>query len=154
LSFADDTTVFLSDSDPASLFNRANKSLDAIFNWFCANKLSLNASKTQYMVIQPTTKTSDLSFRCLTINDVKLSRATSCKFLGIKIDESLSWKKQMLNINSKISRALFTMKQVKFSLPKESLRTLYLIHPHLTYGILAWGNAKTNLLHKTEILQK
>jgi hypothetical protein len=62
----------------------------------------------------------------------------------------------MLNINSKISRALFIMKQVKFSLPKESLRTLYfsLIHPHLTYGILAWGYAKTNLLHKTEILQK
>jgi hypothetical protein len=48
------------------------------------------------------------------------------------------------------------MKQVKFSLPKESLRTLYfsLIHPHLTYGILAWGNAKTKLLHKTDILQK
>ena len=156
LSFADDTTVFLSDSDPASLFNRANKSLDAIFNWFCANKLSLNASKTQYMVIQPTNKTSDLSLRSLTINGVKLSRATSCKFLGIKIDESLCWKKQMLNINSKISRALFTMKQVKFSLPRESLRTLYfsLIHPHLTYGILAWGNAKTNSLHKTEILQK
>ena len=52
LSFADDTTVFLSNSNPSRLFNRANTSMDAIFNWFCANKLSLNATKTQYMAIQ------------------------------------------------------------------------------------------------------
>ena len=51
LSFADDTTVFLSDNDPTRLFNRANESMNAIFNWFCANRLSLNASKTHYMVI-------------------------------------------------------------------------------------------------------
>ena len=55
LSFADNTTVFLSDSNPSRLFNRANTSMDTILNWFCANKLSLNASKTQYMVIQPHT---------------------------------------------------------------------------------------------------
>ena len=156
LSFADDTTVFLSDTDPTNLFNRANASLEAIFNWFCANKLSLNATKTQYMVMQPTTKNRDISSHSLTINNVILSQATSCKFLGITIDESFSWKKQLSSVNSKISRALFAIKQVKFSLPKDSLRTLYfsLIHPHLTYGILAWGNATANLLNKTTILQK
>ena len=156
LSFADDTMVFLSDSNSTNLFKRANTSLDARFDWFCANKLSLNAAKTQYMLIQPNTKTHNLSNHYLSINGVQLSQATSCKFLGITIDESLCWKKHILNINSKISRALFTIKQIKFALPRESLRTLYfaLIHPHLTYGILAWGNANTNLLHKAEILQK
>ena len=45
---------------------------------------------------------------------------------------------------------------IKFSLPKHCLRTLYfaLIHPHLTYGILAWGNSKATLLNKTDTLQK
>jgi hypothetical protein len=156
LSFADDTTVFLSDADPASLFHRANSSLKAIFNWFCANKLALNATKTQYMVIQPATKKRDLSDYSITINGEILSQATSCKFLGITIDDSFCWKKHLSNINSKISRALFAIKQIKFSLPKYSLRILYfsLIHPHLTYGILAWGNASANLLNKTSILQK
>ena len=72
------------------------------------------------------------------------------------IDESLSWNKHILNINSKLSRALFVIKQVKFYLPKDSLHTLYysLLHPHITYGILAWGNAKASLLRKTQILQK
>ena len=156
VSFADDTTVFLSDSDPISLFNRANQSLDAIFNWFCANKLSLNATKTQYMLIQPSSKFLNLDQYKLSINGNTLTRANSCKFLGITIDESLCWQKHLSRINSKISRALFVIKQVKFSLPVESLHTLYyaLLHPHLLYGILSWGNAKSNILHKTEILHK
>ena len=105
LSFADDTTVFLSDSNPTCLFNRANTSMDAIFNWFCANKLSLNATKTQYMAIQPPSKTFDLSTYNLIIDNVILTQTTSCKFLGITIDESLSWNKHILNINSQILSA-------------------------------------------------
>ena len=87
-----------------------------------------------------------------------LTKANSCKFLGIIIDESLSWKPQLSSINSKISRAIFAIEQVKFTLPLDSLhvRTLYyaLIHLHLIYGLLAWGNANLNLLHQTDILQK
>ena len=86
LSFADDTTVFLSDSGPSRLFNRANTSMDAILNWFCANKLFLNVTKTQYMVIQPPTKTFDLSAHNLIIDNMVLTQATSCKCLGITID--------------------------------------------------------------------
>ncbi len=48
------------------------------------------------------------------------------------------------------------IKQVKNFLPMECLRTLYfaIVHPHLTYGILAWGNASSSALQKTTILQK
>ena len=87
---------------------------------------------------------------------VVLSQATHCKFIGITIDESLSWKQHVSSISSKISRALFAIKQLKFTLPKESLLTLYfsLLHPYITYGILAWGNASTNILLITETLHK
>ena len=158
LSFADDTTIFLSDKDPEHLFHWANISLSAIFNWFRANKLrvSLNAAKTQYLVIQSHNRKQNISAYNLKIDDVVLTKANSCKFLGIIIDESLSWKPQLSSINSKISSAIFAIKQVKFTLPLDSLRTLYyaLIHPHLIYGLLAWGNANLNLLYKTDILQK
>jgi len=53
LSFADDTTVFMSDDDPIQLFSRANACINDLFDWFCANKLSLNTRKTNYMLIQP-----------------------------------------------------------------------------------------------------
>ena len=156
LSYADDTTVILSNSDPFVLFRDSNLALDNLFNWFCANKLSLNATKTQYMIIRPPTNKTDVSQQNLSINGVCLTQASECKFLGIIIDESLSWKKHILRINSKISRALFAIKQVKFSLPKDSLRTLYfsLIHPHLIYGLLAWGSANNTLIRKTVTIQK
>jgi hypothetical protein len=56
----------------------------------------------------------------------------------------------------KISRALFVIKQIKNVIPKESLRTLYFatIHPHLSYGILASGNASSAILNKTNVLRK
>jgi len=90
LSFADDTTVFLSDSDKVNLFDRANKCVDNLFHWFCANKLSLNTKKTHYMVIQSPGTNTDLSTCNLSINGVYLSRVSDCKFLGITIDESLT----------------------------------------------------------------
>jgi len=81
---------------------------------------------------------------------------TSTKFLGIIIDENLTWKYHVKHVNSKVSRALFLIKQVKHVLPSESLRTLYysLIHPHLSYGIVAWGNADTNIIKQSVMIQK
>ena len=102
------------------------------------------------MVINPPHKNLDLSAHSLKIDNVILSKVTSCKFLGITLDESLSWRKQLSSINSKISKALFVIKQVKFSLPIESLHTL-LVAPS---AFLAWGNAKNNLLQKTQTIQK
>ena len=62
----------------------------------------------------------------------------------------------LAHFNKKISGALFSIVQAKNNLPKASLRTLYfaLIEPHLSYGILAWGNGNKKTLHKTEMLQK
>ena len=61
LSFADDTTVFMSDDDPIQLFSRANACINDLFDWFCANKLSLNTRKTNYMLIQPPNKKYNFS---------------------------------------------------------------------------------------------
>ena len=67
-------------------------------------------TKAQYVVIQHPTNTFDVSAHNLIIDNVVLTRATSCAFLGITIDESLSWNKHILNINSQLSRALFVIK--------------------------------------------
>ena len=149
LSFADDTTVFMPDEDPKQLFSRANACINDLFDWFCANTLSLNTRKTNYVLIQPPNRKYDFSNLNLSVNGNTLSREESCKFLGIYIDESLSWKKHFKYIHSRISRSLFAMKQSKVFLPKESLRTL--MNSHIVYGILSWGNAKHDILNKTHL---
>ena len=162
LSFADDTTLLVSKPDIDSLFAEANLEVNKLYNWFCANKLSLNAKKTKYTVIKPHSKRCNLADMSLKIDGTQLTRIgndceeTSTKFLGIHIDDSLSWKNHISNVNSKMARAIFAIKQVKKFLPYESLRTLYyaLVHPHLSYGILAWGNANSSYINKTFLLQK
>ena len=78
------------------------------------------------------------------------------QFLGIGIDDSLSWKHHIARVNQKVSRALFSIKQLKHIIPYSCLKNLYhaLIQPHLSYGISLWGNANRSLLHHTIILQK
>ena len=162
LSFADDTSLFISDSNIDNLFQRANTEINNLFNWFCANRLSLNPSKTKYIIIKSPKQKCNTTGLNIMINNTHLSQVgkhyeeQSTKFLGVHIDESLSWKYHLQHVNKKISRSLWIMKQVKHILPADSMRTLYftLIHPQITYGILAWGNACKSVLNRTIILQK
>lgn len=162
LSFADDTTIYMSHSNMEELFRQANQNVNKIFNWFCANKLSLNANKTKYIIMRPSSKPCSTENRKVCINGTPLSQVGinhqehACKFLGIFIDEFINWKHHVKFINTKIARSLFIIKQVKHFLPYESLRTLYftLIHPYLSYGITVWGSASSDVFRRTIILQK
>ena len=49
--FDDDTTVFASDSDINNVHATVNRGLAGVDNWLKSNRLSLNASKTSYMII-------------------------------------------------------------------------------------------------------
>jgi hypothetical protein len=162
VSFADDTTLFMSNSDVTQLFSEVNTQINNLFNWFCANKLSLNANKTKYIVIRHNHMHCDLTGLNINIDNIPLKRIgndcdeKAAKFLGIHIDEHLTWKYHIAHVNTKVSRTLFFIKQVKNILPRNSMRTLYfaLVHSHFTYGLLAWGNASKAALHRSIILQK
>ena len=63
LSFADDTTLYLSHSDIASLYSNANRHINNLYDWFCANKLSLNAQKkTNILLSDQNTNNAILAF--------------------------------------------------------------------------------------------
>ena len=68
---------------------QVNKEINNLFTWFCANKLSLNANKTKYILIRPKQKRCDLSTLNIYINNMELNRiGHDCeekvaKFLGI-----------------------------------------------------------------------
>ena len=161
LSFADDTSLYLSDSNIENLYSNANIQLNQLYDWFCANRLSLNPNKTKFIILRTPKQLPNTTGLKLCIDGIPLTQIganfteKSTKFLGLHIDELLSWKPHLSHINKKISYAIFVIKQVKNFLPMECLRTLYfaIVHPHLTYGILAWGNASSSALKRTTILQ-
>jgi len=89
--FADDTNIFLSTKNAAHLFPTTNEELDHLSCWFKAKKLSLNIKKTHYMLFSGHNYRSTLAPNVL-LDGVKLLSATSTKFLGVNIDNTLSWK--------------------------------------------------------------
>ena len=51
--FADDTNLLCSDRNPSMLRKKMNEDLKLIFEWLCANRLSLNVSKTEFIILKP-----------------------------------------------------------------------------------------------------
>ena len=91
--FADDTTILFSDKDISSKVDLINTELKEVTNWFKTNKLSVNASKTNFMIMGTTHQTSKPKTNIKVILDnVELSRVNKTKFLGVLIDEHLTWK--------------------------------------------------------------
>ena len=162
LSFADDTTLYMSNSNLNELFLEANSTINDLFQWFCANRLSLNPTKTKYTIIRPFQQQCNITGLNVSINNTVIQRVgndceeKATKFLGIYIDENLTWRHHIANVNKRISSALFSINQVKHILPKDCLRTLYysLIHSHLSYGLLAWGNCNRESLCRAVNIQK
>ena len=93
IMFADDTNLFFSHSDINVLFEKLNKELTNVMDCFNANKLSLNFKKTKYSFFRKSSRKDNIPPRTpnLNINGLTVERETSGKFLGVWIDENLTW---------------------------------------------------------------
>ena len=78
---------------------------------------------------------------------VSLESKVYIKYLGVLIDQNLSWKYHIDSIVTKISKNVGLIKKLRHSVPRPILLNIYnsLIQPYLTYGLAAWGQARKNL---------
>lgn len=90
------------------------------------------------------------------INGIEIEKVTEIKFLGITIDNKLSWKSHIGHIQRKISKNIAIINKAKYVLNYKALYILYssLILSYLTYGIEVWGNNYKSSLHSLVTLQK
>jgi hypothetical protein len=153
--FADDTTILYSHENIESQINLVNKELKEVSNWFKANKLSINASKTNYMLLGIPHITSAKQTDIILDNTI-LERVQHTQFLGVLIDECLTWKWHIDCVSKTISRNIGVMNKLKHFIPDRILYTLYctLILPYLNYCILIWGSTCKTYLNKLVKLQK
>ena len=128
IMFADDTNLFFEKTDLRILISMVNNKLKKIYEWFNANKLSLNAEKTKYSLFDKPSKTDGLRLLLLKvlINDKEIERVGSIKFLGVLLDEHLSWKEHIRYTENKIAKNIGLLYKAKPFLGKHSLLTLYI----------------------------
>ena len=76
------------------------------------------------------------------IDDKVINRVNKTKFLGVFIDENLTWKENVKYITTKLSKSIAIMYRTSVMLNKNSIRLLYctLFLPYLSYCVEIWRN--------------
>ena len=129
--------------------------------WFQANKLTVNLSKTKFILFgsrqRPTNSTitrleQDLNLKL----GRQIDRVTHTKFLGLVLDENLSWRFHIDSISRKIAKSIGILYRARHYLNLDSLKNLYysFIYSHISYGTLIWGSNYKSKLLPIHLLQK
>ena len=141
--FADDTTIYSSSENINDLQYSVKNDMNALLDWFCANKLSLNVAKTNFIIFNAKRTTACNYINKLDLGNEAIHLVTCTKFLGIYIDEDLEWSAHIDHVAKKISSGCYAIRSAKHLLSAENLRALYfsLVHSHLSYGNMVWGSA-------------
>ena len=154
--YADDTHLTYADNDICSIEASLNQDLSNINRWLIANKLTLNMTKTEFMLIGSRQKLNSLSaFPALEINGTQLNRVNFTKSLGVLIDENLTWSNHINAITKKISSGIGSIKRISHCVPPATLHTIYhgLVQSHFDYCSVVWGNHRehTILLNRERV---
>jgi len=155
VNFADDTNLFASSTNLTELETKVNSDLIILNEWFKANKLSVNANKT-YFIIFHRKKELDTTKVEIKLDGTPLKQSDSTVFLGMTIDSKLNWKLHTSKLSNKLASGNYVLSQLKHILPQHCLKLLYntLIHIYLTYGIIHWGKTYETSLDRIIKQQK
>ena len=105
--YADDTHLTLAGNSANSIELNLNKDLASIREWLIAYKLTLNKSKTEFMLIGSRQRLrSFVHSPSLKIGGAQISQVPSTKSLGIYIDENLTWNVHIENLSKKIASGI------------------------------------------------
>lgn len=154
--FADDTTLYTSAEGMSELRQLMESDLNILSDWFCANKLSLNVQKTNFLIFKSKNCKCHNHPDTLQLGNQIIHRLHSTKFLGIFIDDKLDWTDHIQHVVKKVASGVYALNAAKNILNVASLKTLYysLVHPYLNYGTMLWGNTYLYKLRRLEVLQK
>ena len=154
--FADDTNIFASDKDKGMLYDKVNVELGVLSDWFACNKLTLNYDKTEFIDFSKATRENTARNFTLSIDGSDIKKVAQSKFLGVRVDNGLSWRTHIGIIIRKIRQTMGIIGRARSFMAIGELLKLYntMVLPHLQYCIINWGNFKGdgNLKLRDEIL--
>ena len=158
--YADDTSISYSSRSVDAINSAINDDLSNLKLWLEGNKLSLNVSKTQAMLIGSGAKLRNISNGDdirpkFVIDDEVVPMINEAKYLGIQIDKTLSWKEHINIIALKISRGIGMLRYAKRYGPLSTVKTMYgsIVEPYLRCCRAVWGCCTETDLKRRQILQ-
>ena len=128
--FADDTHLLYADKNLKSLENTVNSELVRVSDWLNANKLTLNAKKSNFVIFRPYQRKMDHLVNILMFDNnnytlTSLECKDHVKYLGVSLDSHLSWKYHIDNVALKISRIVGVIARLRHLVPFTTLLSIY-----------------------------
>ena len=154
--FADDTCLIVDDKNINDLHKKITTEITSLNKWMIANKLTLNLSKSNLILIQPKSRGHRTNLSLMLSSFVSnLASVSMSKYLGLIFDNSLSFEPHINNLARKLSKAVGILSKVKVYLNTSALCTLYyaLFQCHIQYGIITWSSTYKTYLKKLATLQ-
>ena len=140
LQFADDTALICSGGDCYDVHRQISEDLLTVSNWIASSKMRLNVSKSNVMWFTPASLQT-VCFPPVLIGDTPLQRVTVQKYLGILIDENLTWTAQVSHVSKMMSYYLFWINSKRKFLSSVVIKLLIdsLVLSRLDYALPVWG---------------
>ena len=169
--YADDTNIFITGNTKRSAYATANAVLKAVNSYMTANQLHINLAKCNHIYFNPRPNVID-SASCerarpfvgrnseqehlLNINGRIIPQVTEIKFLGVILDEDLSWMPHIEYLVKKLKVSVGGLCRIRHVVPESLYESLYhtLFESHLCYGISVWGGVTHDKLEKLFVVQK
>ena len=154
--YADDTCVVLNGKSLNLIVETVNAELQLLSTWLKSNKLSLNTTKTYYAVFHRAKMKLPMNSIKLFMDKTNLREVECIKYLGVILDNKLSWIQHISYVKNKISKGIGIMYKARNYINKKALIGLYhsYIYPYFIYCIESWGNASNCHLDPLFVIQK
>ena len=124
--YADGTSITYASNSVEEIERCVNIDLDRIRTWLAANKLTLNTTKTEFLLIGARQRLSTVERNpVIEINQFPIKQVSTSKSLGVHIDGNLSWKCHINEISKKIASGISAIKRIRYFLPFEILLNVY-----------------------------
>ena len=140
--YADDTLIYFASKSVNEIQAQLTSDLTNVLSWLHANFLILNLEKTKIMLVGTHQRTAKADELVIEISNTRLERVNKFKYLGVLLDNILSWKDHVEYIGNKISSGLGILRRARKVLPKPTLQMLYntLVLPLFDYCSPIWDS--------------
>ena len=147
--FADDTNLLNTDKSPLRIQKQVNSDLKILYDWMLANMISLNKDKTEMVIFHK--KGTPRPYIKVKLNGTVIYPARQIKYIGIYIDEHLTFDYHCKLLRGRLGRAVGMLYKTRNVLDTSQLKTLYfaIFNSHLSYGCQIW--AQTRNIHTEKI---
>lgn len=154
--FADDAFLHYSGFNIYDMYSNMQHDLNILSEWFFENVLSINTTKTKYIIFHADNKNVDASGLSLQINNIPIERMDTIKYLGLHLQSNLKWNTHINSITKKIAPLTGTLYKLNKCKPNHLLRPIYFayIHSKWSYLIPIWRSASPEYaINELQIIQ-